>query len=116
MKQALILGLIALCSASGTHSAPEESAIAAARKDLAERLRLNIESVTVAPQSASSFMAAEACERTSSPVANDMDGGRTLILVAEGELHYYHARKGEAYSYCELPSTKKRGPIGPPKR
>ena len=42
--------------------------------------------------------------------------GSELILIAEGQMHYYHARPGENYQFCELPSTNKKGAGEPPVR
>jgi hypothetical protein len=107
--------------ATGALAGSDGTAVDAARRDLAARLKLNVEAVTVAPRSADDLLEAERlCRRTSAPVTRpDVEaegGGTTLILFAEGKRHYYHAWPGEPYHYCELPSTKKTGAGWPPVR
>lgn len=121
MARQSIPGLLASLVVTGALAGPDEAAIDAARRDLADRLKLNVEAVTVAPRSASDFLEAQQlCQRTSAPVTRpDVDaegGGTTLILFAEGKRHFYHAWPGEPYHYCELPSTKKTGAGWPPVR
>lgn len=95
-----------------------DSAIDAARKDLALRLRVPLERITVVSETVRAPKDARSgCVRVGVPVEeviSKASQGIELVLVVAGQKHYYHALPGQSYGYCELPSTKKRGPIGPP--
>ena len=106
--------------AAAVSAAPqgEMEALTAARVDLAHRLKVPVETVRVREDADQQVLNAVAagCVRRGAPVEEAFDEGAVLVLIAAGQEHYYHAMPGEPYRYCELPSTKKRGPIGPPIR
>lgn len=86
-----------------------------ARQDLAKRLKVPLERVVVGAQDARDIQdLTSACVRVDAPMDQLISKEAGLVLVVKGQKHYYYAEPGESYRYCELPSTKKRGPIGPP--
>ena len=115
MLPRLILMLASMSCAGMVLAGNGDPAVLAARKDLASRLAVPVERVAVE----SINIGDEAdptggCVRIGAPVAESMDKGTGLVLIVAGQKHYYYASEGQEYHYCELPSTKKRGPVRPP--
>jgi len=94
------------------------SAVDAARRDLAQRLGVPLEQVSVRRNADPVVIneVAAGCVRQRVRVDAALEKVTGLVLVVKEQEHMYYASPGEPYRYCELPSTKKRGPPGPPIR
>ncbi len=115
MKIRSIAGLVALGWAAGSVGGNSDATVEIARNDLARRLDVPLEQVQVVSRTVREWPDSRmGCERVGVPVDEVITPGSALLLGVAGKTHYYYARPGETYQYCELPSTKKRGPIGPP--
>ncbi len=109
-----MLLLALLCQATHT-IADGTDATAAAREDLAKRLNVSPAQISVLSATLNDVPGApHSCARMGADVAESMNKGAALVLIVDGQKHYYYAAEGETYRYCELPSTKKRGPVRPP--
>ena len=110
-----LLGMVTFCWMTGTWAGGGDTVVEAARQDLARRLKVPLERVEVVSEKPMVWPDSRmGCVRVGVPMDKVTTKGSQLILIAEGQMHYYHARPGETYQYCELPSTKKKGAVEPP--
>jgi hypothetical protein len=114
MKIRAFFGILVMMSASGGW-ASGDTAVNAAIEDLAARLKIPVEEVVVISHNEKTWRdTAMGCERVGVKISEVMTKGSELVLIADGQRHFYQARPGASYQYCVTPATKKRGPIGPP--
>lgn len=93
----------------------DDSAINAAREDLAARLQVPLERVMIDTEHRGVTQNLyKDCVRIGVPLEELTAKGSQLVLIVAGQRHYYYAMPGDSYRYCELPSTKKTGPIRAP--
>lgn len=110
----IFLALTLSCAAMAL-AGDVDPAVLAARTDLANRLAVPVERVSVESVNVSDWVNGNrGCVRVGATVAGDMEKTAELVLIVAGQKHYYYASEGQEYRYCELPSTKKRGPVRPP--
>ena len=115
MKSRTMLGFVSLCWMSGSWAGGGDSDVYAAREDLARRLNVPLERVEVVSEKPMVWPDSNmGCVRVGVRMDKVTTKGSQLILIAEGQMHYYHARPGETYQFCEMPSTKKKGAVEPP--
>jgi len=118
MKTRWFIGWLILVAASASWSGGDNwdsSAITAARRDLATRLKIPIEQVQVISRSDKTWPGTNmGCQRVGVKVSDVMTKGSELVLIAAGQQHFYHARPGQGYQYCVTPATKKTGAIKTP--
>ena len=108
-----VIGLA--CCLSGGMAWGGNDGVSAAREDLSRRLSLAPEQIEVVSQQQRSWPNSHmGCRRVGVPVEQVITKGSELVLVARGQTYYYHARPGEPYVYCELPSSKRTGPVEAP--
>lgn len=116
MQMRIALMLIAATAMAQARPGPDEGRrIDAARTDLGLRLTLAPEQVEVRSKTSRLWPdSLLGCQRVAAPIEKTPTRGSELVLFAGGHVHYYYARPGERYRYCELPSSKKTGAVKPP--
>jgi len=116
MRSRLTVGTIAWCWMTIACSA-DDGAVERAREDLAKRLNVPVKEVQLVREAPRTWIDSNmGCVRVGVPVEKVYSEGSELVLSAAGKKHYYHARSGEPYVYCETPNTKRTGPVKAPTR
>ena len=114
MKIRYFLGVLVMMIASAGW-AGDDTAVNGAIEDLAGRLKVPAEMVSVVSQSQMTWPdSSMGCVRVGVKYEDILTSGSQLVLDVDGKQHFYQARPGKSYHYCVTPATKKRGPIGPP--
>ena len=111
----LRLGSILMTIAPLLAWAGGDSAVEAARRDLAARLQVQEKHIAVVSQIRKTWPDASlGCPQRGMAYAQMVTSGMELVLDVAGQLYVFTAADGSTYVYCARPSQKRRGPIGPP--
>jgi hypothetical protein len=103
-------GVLLLMSPFNTFSG-EGNSRETAREDLAVRLKIPVEQITVISQTEKTWPDASlGCPRKGMKYKQVLTNGSQLILDAAGRRYFYHAKAGKAYSYCAVPAKQNRTP------
>ena len=114
MKVGWIFCILIVMSSTGSWSGgghSGDSAIMAAREDLANRLGIPLEKVVVVSQTEKTWPdRSMGCPRADMAYAQVITNGSQLVLKAAGQQYVYHSGRGRPYFYCAAPAKKSGGP------
>ena len=112
--QKLAGGLILMAAASTW--AGGDTAVDTAIEDLATRIKVSAEAITVVSQSEVTWPdRGLGCPRKGMMYAQVLTNGSELILEAGGKRYAYHSGGGKPYFYCAVPAKKSGTPSGTPR-
>ena len=84
-------------------------------QDLAARLQVPVEQVTVISQTEKTWSDGSlGCPRKGMVYKQVLSNGSQLVLGVAERRYYYHAGAGKPYFYCAKPAEKNGPPIGSP--
>ena len=87
-----------------------DNAVDEAKADLAERLQIPVEQISVLSQTEMTWPDKSlGCPRKGMSYAQVLTDGSQLVLAVAAARYYYHSGAGKPYFYCAVPA-KKTGP------
>jgi hypothetical protein len=114
-----IIGILLIMGSSACWSRGEpviDPAVEVAREDLAKRLQIPVEEITVVSQTEKDWPdRSMGCPRKDMNYAQVLTNGSELILAAGGRQYSYHQGGSRPYFYCANPAKKSGVPIGTPR-
>ena len=116
MRWIAAMSLLSVAAVAWAETATsEDTARAAARKDLAKRLQIEPERVSVVSETTRTWPNSSfGCPQRGMEYTQVTSAGAELVLDVAGQLYVYTAADGSTYVYCARPSQKRRGPVKAP--
>jgi hypothetical protein len=115
MNMRWFTGIVVVLIAAGSWS-DCETPVDAARRDLATRLEIPLEQVSVLSQTEITWPDRSlGCPRKGMMYPQVITNGSQLILQVAGRSYFYHSAVDRPYFYCDLPAKKSGAAISTPR-
>jgi len=109
------MGAAALMVSAMASWAGGDTAVDEAIADLAARLQIPVEQISVLSQTDMTWPDKSlGCPRKGMSYAQVLTDGSQLVLAVAEARHYYHSGAGKPYFYCAVPAKKSGAPIEAP--